>query len=125
MQILKIINLSLRGEKSLMNKRCFLGCDFGRIKILDSHNSIDSIGSIDCVDSIDSIESEDSTDSMDSRDFIDSVDSILMPHKRPPTFSPHTKSRADSTDGGKPTSVVSFSLCVWCESRRFFFVARV
>ena len=63
-------------------------------KILDSQNSIDSIGSIDCVDSIDSIESEDSTDSIDSIDFIDSIDSIdaiLVPHKRSPTFTPHTK----------------------------------
>ena len=76
-----------------MIKRCFLGCDFGRNKILDSQNSIDSIGSIDCVDSIDSIESEDSTDSIDSIDFIDSIDSILVPHKRPPTFTPHTKGK--------------------------------
>ena len=70
----------------------------------DSHNSIDSIGSIDCIDSIDSIESEDSTDSIDSIDFIDSIDSIdaiLVPHKRSPTFTPHTKgaraSRAPTT----------------------------
>ena len=83
-----------------MEKRIFLKS--ARTKTVDSHNSIDSIGSIDCIDSIDSIESEDSTDSIDSIDFIDSIDSILVPHKRPPAFTPHTKSRADSTDGGKP-----------------------
>ena len=99
-----------------MEKSICLKC--ARTKTVDSHNSIDSIGSIDCIDSIDSIESEDSTDSIDSIDFIDSIDSILVPHKRPPAFTPHTKSRADSTDGGKPPLVVSFSLCVWCECWR-------
>ena len=40
------------------------------------------------------LESEDSTDSIDSIDFIDSIDSIdaiLVPRKRSPTFTPHTK----------------------------------
>ena len=45
--------------------------------------------SIDCI--IDSIESEDSTDSIDSIDFIDSIDSMLVPQKRLPIFTPHTK----------------------------------
>ena len=73
-------------------------------KIYDCQNSIDPIGSTDCIDSIDSIESEDSTDSIDSIDFIDSIDSIdaiVVPHKRSPTFTPHTKgaraSRAPTT----------------------------
>ena len=85
-----------------MEKRIFLKS--ARTKTIDSHNSIDSIGSIDCIDSIDSIESEDSTDSIDSIDFIDSIDcidAILVPHKRSPTFTPHTKgaraSRAPTT----------------------------
>ena len=87
-----------------MEKRIFLKS--ARTNTVDSHNSIDSIGSIDCIDSIDSIESEDSTDSIDSIDFIDSIDSILVPHKRPPTFTPHTRgaraARANkSTDGGQ------------------------
>ena len=89
-----------------MIKTMFVGCVFGRNKIFDSHNSTDSKGSIDYIGSIGSIESEDSTDS------IDSIDSILVPHKRLPAFTPHTKSRADSTNGGKPPLVVSFSLCV-------------
>ena len=38
-------------------------------------------------------ESEDSTDSIDSLDLIDSIDSILVPRKRPPTFTPHTKGK--------------------------------
>ena len=75
-----------------MEKRFFWKS--ARTKTVDPHNSIDSKGSIDCIDSIDSIESEDSTDSIDSIDFIDSIDSILVPHKRPPTFTPHTKGRA-------------------------------
>ena len=74
-----------------MEKRIYLKST--RTKTVDSHNSIDSIGSIDCIDSIDSIESEDSTDSIDSIDFIDSIDSILVPHKRPPAFAPHTKGK--------------------------------
>ena len=91
-----------------MIKERFLGCDFGRIKILDSQNSIDSIGSIDCVDSIDSIESEDSTDSIDSIDFIDSK------HRQ---HSHHTqRGRAIVPMGAAPSAppplVVSFSLCV-------------
>ena len=79
-----------------MDKRIFLKS--ARTK------TIDSIGSIDCIDSLDFIESEDSTDSIDSIDFIDSIDSldaILVPHKRSPTFTPHTKgaraSRAPTT----------------------------
>ena len=52
------------------------------------------LGSIDCIDSIDSIESEDSTDSIDSIDFIGSIDSILVPQKRPPTFTPHAKGKS-------------------------------
>ena len=43
------------------------------------------------IDSIDYIESEDWTDSIDSIDFINSIDSILVSHKRPPAFTPHTK----------------------------------
>ena len=70
------------------------------------------------MDSIDSVESEDSTNSIDSIDFIDSIDSILVPHKRPPAFTPHTKGTRDSTDGGKPPLVVSFPICVWCECWR-------
>ena len=50
----------------------------------DSHNSIDSIGPFDCIDSID----------IDAIGVIDSVDDILVPHKRSPTFTPHTKGRA-------------------------------
>ena len=76
-----------------------------RTKTIDSHNSIDSIGSIDCIDSIDSIESEDSTDSIDSIDFIDSIDSIdaiLVPHKRSPTFTPHTKGTTTLPTGAAP-----------------------
>ena len=57
--------------------------------------------SIDCVDSIDSVESEDSTDSIDSIYFLDSIDSILVPHKRPPTFTPHTKGRSIAPGPGK------------------------
>ena len=38
----------------------------------------------------DSIES---IDIIDSIDFKDSIDSILVPHKRPPTFTPHTKGK--------------------------------
>ena len=87
----QVINITL----PKMEKRiCFKSA---RTKTVDSHNSIDSIGSIDCIDSIDSIESEDSTDSIDSIDFIDSIDSIdaiLVPHKRSPTFTPHTKGHA-------------------------------
>ena len=49
--------------------------------------TIDSIGAIDCIDSIDS---EVSTDPIDSIDFVDSIDAILVPHKRSPTFTPHT-----------------------------------
>ena len=64
--------------------------------------TIDSIGSIDCIDSIGSIESEDSTDSIDSMDFIDSIDSKLVPHKRPPTFTPHTKGRSIVPMGASP-----------------------
>ena len=75
-----------------MEQRIFLKS--ARTKTINSHNSIDSIGSIDCIDSIDSIESEDSTDSIDSIDFIDSIESILVPHTRPPTFTPHTKGRS-------------------------------
>ena len=62
--------------------------------------TMDSIGSTDCIDSIDSIETEDSTDSIDSKDFIDSIDfidaidSILVPHQRPPAYTPHTKGDA-------------------------------
>ena len=55
---------------------------------------MDSIGSKDCIDSIGSIESEDSTDSLDSIDFrgsIDCINAILVPHKRSPTFTTHTK----------------------------------
>ena len=73
-----------------------------RTKTIDSHNPLNSPGSID---SIDSAESEDSTDTMDSIHFTDAIGSILVPHKRPPTFTPHTKGaravRANkSTDGG-------------------------
>ena len=83
----------------------FVWCGFERTKLCDSHKqlfdyhpkilcdsykSIESLGSIECADFIDSIESEDSTDSIDSIDFIDSIDSILVPHKRPPAFTPHT-----------------------------------
>ena len=71
-----------------MEKRIFLKS--ARTKTVDSHNSIDFMGSIDCIDSI---ESEDSTDSIDSIDFIVSIDSVLVPHKRPPTFTPHTKGK--------------------------------
>ena len=90
-----------------------------RTKTKDSHNSIDSIGSIDCIDSIDSIESEDSTDSIDSIDFIDSIDcidAILVPHKRSPTFTPHTQgggrfARANnSTDGARASRALSVLL---------------
>ena len=40
-----------------------------------------------------SIEFADSTDSIDSIGFIDSIDSVLVPHKKPPTFTPHTKGK--------------------------------
>ena len=98
-----------------MVKRIFLKSTL--TKTVDSHNSIDSTGSIDCIDTIDSIESEDSTDSIDSIDFIDSIDSILLPHKRPPAFTPHTKGARDSTDGGgafgaAPIGSIIFPLCV-------------
>ena len=68
-----------------MGKRNFLKS--ARTKTVDSHNSIDSKGSIDCINFMDSIESEVSTDS------IDSIDSVLVPHKRPPAFTPHTKGK--------------------------------
>ena len=42
---------------------------------------------------MDCLESEDSTDSIDSIDFIDSIDSILVPHKSPPAFTPHTRGK--------------------------------
>ena len=52
----------------------------------DSRNSKDSIGSI-------GLYRVDSTDFIDSKDFIDfiTLDAILVPHKRSPTFTPHTK----------------------------------
>ena len=89
-----------------MEKRFFWKS--ARTKTVDPHNSIDSKGSIDCIDSIDSIESEDSTDS---------IDSILVPQKRPPTFTPHTKGTRDSTDGGGAFGAIHigsiiFPLCV-------------
>ena len=75
--------------------------------------TIDFIGSIDCIDSIDSAESEDCTDSIDSIDFINSIDSILVPHKRPPTFTPHTKGKTTVPMGAvpkaPPPSVLLFS----------------
>ena len=52
--------------------------------------------------SIECKESEDSTDSLDSIDFIDSIDSTLVPHKRPPTFTPHTKGRSIVPMGASP-----------------------
>ena len=65
---------------------------------------------------IDSIDSLDSTDSIVSIDFIgstDSIDSILVPHKRPPTFTPHTEETTDSTDGGQaPIGSIICPLCV-------------
>ena len=93
-----------------MEKRIFLKS--ARTKTVDSHNSIDSIGSIDCIDSIDSIESEDSTDSIDSIDFIDSIDSILVPHKRPPAFTPHTKGKRYYQWGLAPIGTIERPLCV-------------
>ena len=51
------------------------------------------LGSIECIDSLDSRESEDYTGSIDSIDFKASIDSKLVPHKRPPTFTPRTKGK--------------------------------
>ena len=77
------------------------------------------------MDSIDSVESEDSTDSIDSIDFIvfiDSIDAILVPHKRSPTFTPHTKGRAlraqttvpmgAAPSAPPPSVLLFFPLCV-------------
>ena len=123
-QILEIICLRLRGGKSIMIKWCFFDVFWAQNIVCDSHNSIDSIGSIDCIDSIASIESEDSTDSIDSLDFIDTIDSILVPHKRPPTFTPHTKGRSivpmRTAPSAPPPLVVSFSFCLWCGCWRSF-----
>ena len=65
-----------------------------------------------------------------SIDYIDSIDSILVPHKRPPTFTPHTKgrslrSRKQQYRWGRrlrrrPHRYCCFSLCVWCECWRSF-----
>ena len=99
----------------------FFRCVFGRIKILDSQNSIDAIGSIDCIDSIDSIDSIDFIDSIDSLDpgepieSIESVESILVPHKRPPTFTPHTKGKTTV-----PKGRATHQYCWWRECWRPF-----
>ena len=63
---------------------------------------------------IDLTESEDYTDFIDS---IDSIDSVLVPHKRPPAFTPHTKGTRYSTDAGgafgaAPIDSIIFPLCV-------------
>ena len=51
-QILKIIFLRLRGEKSLMIKRCFFDVRFERriLCVCDFRNSVDFIGASDCID---------------------------------------------------------------------------
>ena len=79
---------------------------------------------MDSIGSVNRIESEDSTDSTDSIDSIDLIDSVLVPHKRPPTFTLQTKGRSIVPMGAAPSAphpfVVSFFLCVWCESWRSF-----
>ena len=80
-------------------------------------DSIDSIDSKDSIDSRDSIDSIDSVDSINFIDSIDSIDSILVPHKRLPAFTPHTKGTRDNTDGGgafgtAPIGSSIFPLCV-------------
>ena len=48
-----------------------------------------------------------------------------VPHNRAPASAPHTKSRADSTDGGQaPIGSIIFSLCV-VRKLAVFCVARV
>ena len=109
-----------------MEKRIFLKS--ARTKTVDSHNSIDSIGSIDCIDSIDSIESEDSTDSIDSIDFIDSIDcidAILVPHKRSPTFTPHTKGTTTTIPMGRARSARPIGTVVGAREARAPFVCGV
>ena len=43
---------------------------------------------MESMEAIESIETVDSVDSIDSKDSTDSVNSILVPNKRPPTFTP-------------------------------------
>ena len=87
-----------------MDKRIFWKS--ARTKTVDSHNPIDSIGSIDC------------------------IHYLLVPHKRPPTFPPHTRGKTTVPMGAAPKapppSVLLFAraqrapLCVWCECWRSF-----
>ena len=52
-----------------------------------------NVGGLVCGTSINSTDSTDSIDSIDFIDSIGSIDAILGPHKRSPTFTPHTKGK--------------------------------
>ena len=83
--------------------------------------TIDSTGCIDCIDSIDPIESDDFIDTIDSIDFIDPIDAILVPHKRSPTFIPHTKGKQQYRWGARAARARPIGTIVGaCEARAPF-----